>query len=102
MRLPISRPQARGETIEQKVNAEKMQEIADAMAEIVERVKMILEQVVDGARKSNAISVRIDQMSEKIGHTHKRVEEVRNRWEYGDHQLQELAQSVQEFTKRCG
>ena len=91
-----------GSAFAQKVSAEKMQNVASALGEIVERIKLMQEQLVENSQRTDATSASIDQMSERIGDAHRRLEEVGSRCENGEQQHQQLVQSTQMFTERCG
>ena len=72
------------------------------MFEIVERIKMMQEQLAEGAKKTDDISARIEKLSERISDAHKRVEEVGGRCEHVERQNRQLEQSLKDFTVRCG
>ena len=56
-----------GSAIEQTVHAEKMQNVVNAMGEIAERNTRMQEQLVESLQRTEAISVKLDQMSGRIG-----------------------------------
>ena len=91
-----------GSMVEQKVDAEKMQKVVSALGEIVEQIKRMQEQMVESSKRTDAMSARIDQMLERISDAHRQLEQVKSRREHGEHQHQQLVQSTQMFTERCG
>ena len=62
-----------GSVAEHKVSAEKMQEVASAMDEIVDRITLMQGQIVGNSKKTDAISAKIDQMSERISDAYRQM-----------------------------
>ena len=55
-----------GSVTEQKVDAERVRNMASAMSEIVDRVKRMQEQLVENSLRTETVSVKVERTSERI------------------------------------
>ena len=89
-----------GSVMEQKADAKRVQNMANAMCEVVDQVKRIHEKLVESSQRAEAMSAKVEQMSERISDAHRRIEGVGCQLEHGSLQQQHAAQSLQTSTER--